>query len=260
MSLQLAPPILPPPFTLNIHCTTHNHPLTCHVNFNANDAPSHPTARMKHQSSPPALLDGTGLLQMPPQRAESSAAKQDNGTNWEHMRSTRNHQRQHEPNETPRHSATHTHLYGSNGGPPTVQYRPILHPQGPLVQASYNAQSPEGSFFGPKAHFFGFNWKARHTEGSFLFIFLPKAHFSGRRLTFSVLIGKRIPEAHVYLCVLPKAHLFLPKAHFLCLCFWRLVPSRRLITKHINGMNNRTKQRPRLRRGATRQPAPANGV
>ena len=148
------------------------------------------------------------------------AAKQDNGTNWEHMRSTRSHQRQHEPNETPRHSATHTHLRGSNGGPPTAQSRPILHPQGPLVQASYSAQSPEGSFF--------------RAEGSF----------------FPVLIGKLIPKAHFYLFILPKAHFFGPKAHFSVLilpeahflraddsflCFLLLVPSRRLITENING-------------------------
>ena len=58
--------------------------MPTHVNFNTNDAPTHPTARMKRNSFPPAQLDGTGLLQMlqmPPQRAESPAAKQDNGTN-----------------------------------------------------------------------------------------------------------------------------------------------------------------------------------
>ena len=89
---------------------TNHHPLTPHGHANpaANHIPSHPNARTKHQSSPQALLDGTGLLQMPLQRAESPETMQDNCSNWNHMRHTRSHKRQHEPNETPRHSATHT--------------------------------------------------------------------------------------------------------------------------------------------------------
>ena len=94
-----------------------------------NDAPSHPTARMKHQPSPPALLDGTGLLQMPLRRAQSPEAMQDNRSNWDHMRYTRSHKRQHEPNETPRHSATHTHLRGSSNAPLTALDPPISLPQ-----------------------------------------------------------------------------------------------------------------------------------
>ena len=94
-----------------------------------NDAPRHPTARMKHQPSPPALLDGTGLLQMPLRRAQSPEAMQDNRSNWDHMRYTRSHKRQHEPNETPRHSATHTHLRGSSNAPLTALDPPISLPQ-----------------------------------------------------------------------------------------------------------------------------------
>ena len=105
MSLQLTR--LNPPSTFPTHVdrfmykSMSGSPVPTHANFNTNDAPTHPTARMKRNPYPPAQLDGTGLLQMPPQRAESPAAKQDNSTNWEHMRSTRSQQQQHEPNETP---------------------------------------------------------------------------------------------------------------------------------------------------------------
>ena len=44
----------------------------------------------------------------PSKRAGSPETMQDNWSNWDHMRCTRSHKRQHEPNETPRHSATHT--------------------------------------------------------------------------------------------------------------------------------------------------------
>ena len=110
---------------------TNHHPLTPHGHANpaANHIPSHPNARTKHQSSPPALLDGTGLLQMPLQRAESPETMQDNWSNWDHMRHTRSHKRQHEPNETPRHSATHTHLRGNSSAPLTAQDPPISLPQ-----------------------------------------------------------------------------------------------------------------------------------
>ena len=45
------------------------------------------------------------------------------------MRHTRSHKRQHEPNETPRHSATHTHLRGSSNDPLTALDPPISLPQ-----------------------------------------------------------------------------------------------------------------------------------
>ena len=61
---------------------------------------------MMRNSSPPAQLDGTGLLQMPLHRAESPKAKQDNCIKWKHMRNMRSQQRHHEPNETPRLNAT----------------------------------------------------------------------------------------------------------------------------------------------------------
>ena len=98
-----------------------------------NDAPRHPTARMQHQTSPPALLDGTGLLQMPPQRAKSPAAKQDNCTNWKHMRTTRSQQRQYEPNETPRLNATHTHQRGNNSAALIAQHLPASLLQAPTT-------------------------------------------------------------------------------------------------------------------------------
>ena len=203
MSMQLAPPNPPSTFPTHVdwlmYASMSGSPVPTHIN----DVPSHPTARMEHQSSPPALLDGTGLLQMPPQRAESPVAKQDNSTNWEHTRSTRSHQRQHEPNETQRHSATHTHLHGSNGGPPTAQSRPILLPQGPLVRASYNAQSPESSFLSDRRIIFTYRRLncsvCVHTKE-------PKQPGRHHTKTFSLrffLISKLIPKTHFYSLFLP---------------------------------------------------------
>ena len=80
-SKLLALSILPQSFPPSKHCTTR---ITIHSHSKPTTHPTrHPkppaplTPRMKHQSSPPAMLDGTGLLQMPPQRAESPDAKQD---------------------------------------------------------------------------------------------------------------------------------------------------------------------------------------
>ena len=111
MSMQLAPPNPPSTFLTHVdwlmHASMSGSPVPIHSH--TNDAPRHPTTRMKHQPSLLALLDGTGLvLQMPLQRAESPETMQDNRSNWDHMRYTRSHKRQHEPNETPRH-APHTH-------------------------------------------------------------------------------------------------------------------------------------------------------
>ena len=126
MSMQPAPPDLPSTFPTNVDWLMYASMSGSLRPTHTNDVPSHPTARMKHQPSPPALLDGTGLLQMPLQRAESPETKQDNCTNWKHMRTTRSHKRQHEPNETPRHSATHTHLRGSNNTPLVAKPHPLL--------------------------------------------------------------------------------------------------------------------------------------
>ena len=113
------------------------------VPTHANDAPRHPTARMQHQTSPPALLDGTDLLQMPLQRAKSPAAKQDNRSNWDHMRHTCSHKRQHEPIETPRHSATHTHLRGISRAPLTALDPPISLPQASAAIGVHFRPKPE---------------------------------------------------------------------------------------------------------------------
>ena len=61
---------LHPPSIIPTQQTLHNKSPSTHTPnqpFTPRDIPSHPTPRMKHQSSPPAMLDGTGLLQMPPQ-------------------------------------------------------------------------------------------------------------------------------------------------------------------------------------------------
>ena len=94
MSMQPAPPDLPSTFPTNVDWLMYASMTGSLRPTHTNDVPSHPTARMKHQPSPPALLDGTGLLQMPLQRAESPETKQDNCTNWKHMRTTRSQQRQ----------------------------------------------------------------------------------------------------------------------------------------------------------------------
>jgi len=117
MSMQPAPPNPPSTFPTHVDWLMFASMSGSLVPTHTNDAPRHPTARMQHQTSPPALLDGTGLLQMPLQRATSPAAKQDNCTNWKHMRTTRNQQRHHEPSETPRLNATHTHQRGSDNTP-----------------------------------------------------------------------------------------------------------------------------------------------
>ena len=129
MSMQPAPPNPPSTFPTHVDWLMYASMTGSLRPTHTNDAPSHPTARMKHQPSPPALLDGTGLLQMPLQRAQSPEAMQDNRSNWDHMRYTRSHKRQHEPNETPRHSATHTHLRGSSNAPLTALDPPISLPQ-----------------------------------------------------------------------------------------------------------------------------------
>ena len=129
MSMQPAPPNPPSTFPTHVDWLMYASMSGSLRPTHTNDAPSHPTARMKHQPSPPALLDGTGLLQMPLRRAQSPEAMQDNRSNWDHMRYTRSHKRQHEPNETPRHSATHTHLRGSSNAPLTALDPPISLPQ-----------------------------------------------------------------------------------------------------------------------------------
>ena len=129
MSMQPAPPNPPSTFPTHVDWLMYASMSGSLRPTHTNDVPSHPTARMKHQPSPPALLDGTGLLQMPLQRAQSPEAMQDNRSNWDHMRYTRSHKRQHEPNETPRHSATHTHLRGSSNAPLTALDPPISLPQ-----------------------------------------------------------------------------------------------------------------------------------
>ena len=129
MSLQLARPNPPSTFPTHVDWCMYASMSGSLVPTHTNNVPRHPTARMEHQPSPPAPLDGTGLLQMPLQRAQSPETMQDNRSNWDHMRYTRSHKRQHEPNETPRHSATHTHLRGSSNAPLTALDPPISLPQ-----------------------------------------------------------------------------------------------------------------------------------
>ena len=102
-----------------------------------------PTARMRHQVSPPALLDGTDLLQMPIQRVQSPETMQDNRSNWDHMRHMRSHKRQHEPNEIPKDSATHTHLRGSSSAPLTALDPPISLPYASAAIGVHFRPKPE---------------------------------------------------------------------------------------------------------------------
>ena len=133
LSLQLTPPNPPSTFPTHVDWFMYASMSGSLVPTRTNDAPRHPTARMQHQTSPPAQLDGTGLLQMPPQRAKSPAAKQDNCTNWKHMRTTRSQQRQYEPNETPRLNATHTHQRGNNSAALIAQHLPASLLQAPTT-------------------------------------------------------------------------------------------------------------------------------
>ena len=142
-NLQLARPNPPPTFPTHVDWCMYASMSGSPVPTHTNDAPRHPTARMKHQPSPPALLDGTGLLQMPLQRAQSPETMQDNRSNWDHMRHTRSHKRQHEPNETPRHSATHTHLRGSSNAPLTALDPPISLPQASAAIGVHFRPKPE---------------------------------------------------------------------------------------------------------------------
>ena len=70
---------------------------------------------------------------------------QDNWSNWDHMRHTRSHKRQHEPNETPRHSAAHTHLRGNSSAPLTALDPPISQPQASATIGVHFRPKPEGT-------------------------------------------------------------------------------------------------------------------
>ena len=65
-SLQLARPNPPSTFPTHVDWCMDASMSGSQVPTHTDDAPRHPTPRMQHQTSPPALLDGTGLLQMPP--------------------------------------------------------------------------------------------------------------------------------------------------------------------------------------------------
>ena len=60
------------------------------------------------------------------------------------MRYTRSHKRQHEPNETPRLNATHTHQRGNNSAPLTAQHHPASLP------STNHLQPPSPSTSGQK--------------------------------------------------------------------------------------------------------------
>ena len=188
------PPNPPTTFPTHVDWLMHASMSGAPVPTHTNDALRHPTTRMKHQPSLPALLDGTGLLQMPLQRAQSPETMQDNRSNWDHMRHTRRHKRQHEPNETPRHSATHTHLRGSSNAPLTALDPPISLPQ---------ASAAIGVHLYPKAQlFYTRRLNCFIPEGSI--VLYPKAQLL-------------IPEGSMPKVLLNKVHI--PKAHF---CFYFL--------------------------------------
>ena len=220
MSLQLAPPNPPSTFPIHVDWLMYASMSGSPVSTHTNDVPSHPIARMEHQSSPPALLDGTGLLQMPPQRTESPAAKQDYSTNWEHMRSTRSHQRRHD-SRAKRDTETQCHTYT----PAWKQRRPTDRA---ISTNTASPRSPGTSLLYaithrvPKAHFF-------RTEGS-IFTYRrlncsvcvhtkePKQPGRHHIKTFSLrffLISKLIPKAQCYFLFFSRRLIFLyPKAHF----------------------------------------------
>ena len=164
MSIQLAPPNPPSAFPTHVDWLMYANMSGSLRPTHTNDVPSHSTARMEHQPSPPALLDGTGLLQMPLQRAESPEAKQDNCIKWEQMRNMRSQQRHYEPSETPR--LNHTQAPAWKRQCPTDRAPPPPNTTGTSLHhraTKRNLQNiPEGSIYYtrrlnllyPKAQFF----------------------------------------------------------------------------------------------------------
>ena len=199
-SLQLARPNPPSTFPTHVDWCMYASMSGSLVPTHTNDAPRHPTARMQHQTSPPALLDGTGLLQMPLQRAESPEAKQDNCTNWKHMRTTRSQQRQHEPNETPRLNATHTHQRGNDSAALIAQHLPASPLQAPTTSEHHRpAFGKKKRIPKSRSQAFGqaFDRPAKR-KGSKLTEGLAEAKFKpscyndrrlGRRLNLNLLLG-----------------------------------------------------------------------
>jgi hypothetical protein len=119
---------------------------------------------------------------------------QDNRSNWDHMRCTRSHKRQHEPNETPRHSAAHTHLRGNSSAPLTALDPPISLPQASAAIGVHFRPKPEaeglakGSSFANRIYKTACALETLHTKSrtslnkvthhhmsAFLFILRPKA-------------------------------------------------------------------------------------
>ena len=194
MSMQPAPPNPPSTFPTHVDWLMYASMSGSLRPTHTNDVPSHPTARMKHQPSPPALLDGTGLLQMPLQRAESPEAKQDNCIKWEQMRNMRSQQRHYEPSETPRLNPTHKHQRGSDNAllaephsPPTRRAHLFTTaPQSETCRTYPKAQFtiPEGSIL----------FVNSYTEGPLLLLFL----FFSRSLFFFSFFGPKFQSESSY--------------------------------------------------------------
>jgi hypothetical protein len=206
MSIQLAPPNPPSAFPTHVDWLMYANMSGSLRPTHTNDVPSHSTARMEHQPSPPALLDGTGLLQMPLQRAESPEAKQDNCIKWEQTSNMRSqHERHHEPSETPRLNATHKHQRGSDNALLTEPHPPPTrraHLFTTAPQSETCRTYPKAQFTIPEGSILFCKFIYRRPIVIIIFIFLPNFHF----LFFfraEVSIRKLIPKAHY--CLFPPA-------------------------------------------------------
>ena len=130
MNLQLAHPNPPSTFPTHVDwcmdASMSGSQVPTHTETTPRDTPHHAcSTRRPHQPCWMVLAfsrcPSKGLSHLKPY-------EQDNCINWKHMRYTRNHKRQHEPNETPRHSAAHTHLRGNSSAQGTILGNPRHNP------------------------------------------------------------------------------------------------------------------------------------
>ena len=114
-----SPPIMP--------CTAHSHPQMSHPDHPARNAPHPRATHTKHTSPLPALLDGTGLLQMSSKGTSHKVERDRITAGRSHTKDTRKPQMTHEPHtRPPRHSDTYAHQSGSQSIP-DKQTPPLAH-------------------------------------------------------------------------------------------------------------------------------------
>ena len=114
-----SPPIMP--------CTAHSHPQMSHPNHPARSTPHPRATHTKHTSPLPALLDGTGLLQMSSKGTSHKVERDRITAKRSHTKDTRKPQKTHVPQtRPPSHSDTHAHQSGHQSIP-DKQTPPLTH-------------------------------------------------------------------------------------------------------------------------------------